>query len=70
MSGKGCCYEVNCKEQIEDNIINALAYGMTEEQINNFDIHLSVMLDNYLWDDLSERDVRYGLGLEKNFPFR
>lgn len=70
LSGKGCCYEVNCKEQIEDNIINALAYGMTEEQINNFDIHLSVMLDNYLWDDLSERDVRYGLGLEKNFPFR
>lgn len=69
LSGKNCCYETKSKEQIEQNIVNALENGMTKQQKDNFDRHLAMLLDNYLWDDLSEKTISYGLTFDRDFPF-
>lgn len=69
LSRKNCCYETASKEQIEENLVEALENGMTNQQIYNFDTHLAMLLDNYLWDDLSERSIRYGLTFDKDFPY-
>lgn len=64
---KGCCYEPENKEDIESQIIMAVNNGMTEEQNENFERHMIQLLENYLWDDLSNRDLRYGLTMETGF---
>lgn len=69
LSRKNCCYETASKEQIEENLVAALENGMTNQQIYNFDTHLAMLLDNYLWDDLSERSIRYGLTFDRDFPY-
>lgn len=70
LTGKGCCYEARIKEQIEDNLVRAMEQGMTRQQRENFDRHLSVLLDYYLWDDLSERELRYGQTFDRDFPLK
>lgn len=64
---KGCSYEVSNKDMIEDQIKNALDKGMTKEQNENFELHMGRLLENYLWDDLSDRELRYGLPLDIDF---
>ena len=64
---KGCCYEPKDKKDIESQLIMAVNNGMTEEQNENFEQLMIRLLENYLWDDLSERDLRYGLSLETDF---
>lgn len=64
---KGCSYEVSSKEMIEDRIRAAMDNGMTKEQNENFELHMARLLENYLWDDLSERELRYGLSLDIDF---
>lgn len=70
LTGKECCYEAKTKEQIEDNLVRAIEQGVTRRQRENFDRHLSMLLNHYLWDDLSEREVRYGLTFDRDFPLR
>lgn len=70
LTGKGCCYEARIKEQIEDNLKRAMEQGMMRRQRENFDKHLSMLLDYYLWDDLSERELRYGQTFDRDFPLK
>lgn len=65
-----CCYETDSKNHIEEMIVKALENGMTGQQNYNFNKHLDMLLSNYLWDDLSEKEIGYGLTFEKDFPFK
>lgn len=67
LSQKGCCYEIQSIDEIEAQLRNALENGMTEVQNENFEFHMEQLLENYLWDDLSNRALRYGLSLETDF---
>ena len=67
LSQKGCCYEIQSIDEIEAQLKIALANGMTEEQNENFEFHMEQLLENYLWDDLSDRGLRYGLSLDTDF---
>lgn len=67
LAGKGCSYEVNNISEVEEQLKAALEQGMTKEQNRNFELHMAQLLENYLWDDLSDRELRYGLPLEKDF---
>ena len=40
---------------------------MTNEQNLNFELHMAQLLKKYLWDDLTDRKLRYGLSLDKDF---
>lgn len=64
---KGCCYEPKDMDDIERQLKLAVDNGMTEQQNANFERHMAQLLENYLWDDLSERDLRYGLSLDTDF---
>lgn len=64
---KGCSYEVNDVNEIEQKMELALKCGMTAEQNKNFELHMAQLLENYLWDDLTERELHYGLPVEKDF---
>lgn len=65
--GKGCTYVVTEKQMLEQQMISALNNGMTQKQKENFDRFLQILLQRYLWDDLSERSLRYGLTVEQDF---
>ena len=67
LQGKNCCYEPQSTEDIEIQMRIAMKCGMTEEQNVNFEKHMAQLLENYLWDDLGERELRYGLTLERDF---
>lgn len=64
---KGCSYEINSLTVIEDQIKTAMEKGMTEQQNQSFDLHMTRLLDKYLWDDLSDRELRFGLPLDIDF---
>lgn len=64
---KGCSYEVENRNMIESQLRAAMDQGMTKEQNSNFELHMARLLENYLWDDLSDRDLRYGLPLDTDF---
>lgn len=61
LRGKGCTYEAFDKASIETAIQSALQNGYTTAQHNAFVKHLAQLLSYYLFDDLSERALRYGL---------
>lgn len=67
MNKKGCTYEVECRGQLENNILMALKYGQTEKQKTCFFSLLDFLLQNQLWDDLSDRQKRYGKSLCEDF---
>lgn len=67
IQGKKCAYEVRDRSEIEAVLQEAVQKGMTEEQRMSFDIHLAQLLKTCLWDDLSERNIRYGLPVTCNF---
>ena len=64
---KGCVYEIRSRNEVEKILLLALENGMTEEQNYNYDRFLKFLLDNYLWDDLSHPDYKYGLSFSKPF---
>ena len=64
MKGQGCAYECYDKEKIESTIIKALEQGYTERQRNKFELLSTRMMKKYMYDDLSERDIRWGLSIE------
>lgn len=59
--GQGGTYEAFCKEEIEPQLKLALRYGFTKAQEQAFLEHLARMLKYYLYDDMSDRPIRYGL---------
>lgn len=67
LSRKECSYDVESIDMLEYQLQTALEKGMTEEQNENFEQYMAQLLQNYLWDDLSDRELRYGLSLETDF---
>lgn len=67
LSGQKCSYEINSILEVGEKVKEAISSGMTEYQKENFDIFIAKLLDNYLWDDLSERPLRYGRTVEMDF---
>lgn len=67
IQGKKCAYEVKNKNEIETVMREAVNKGMAKAQETNFDIHLAQLLKTSHWDDLSEKDIRYGLPVACNF---
>ncbi len=67
LSGQGCTYEIDSIEDVGIKLTDAVNKGMTETQKDNFEIFIAKLLDNYLWDDLSDRSLRYGRTIEKDF---
>ncbi len=65
--GKGCAYEAYDFDSIEPTIQEALKYGFTDEQKENFTIHLAQLFKYYLYDDLQPRDIRYGKTVPDGF---
>ena len=65
--GKGCTYTVSKKEMLEEQILLAIKNGMTKKQTENYNRLLQILLQKYLWDDMSDRSLRYGLPVEKDF---
>ncbi len=65
--GKDCTYTVSEKKMLEEQILLALENGMTKMQTENFNRLLQILLQRYLWDDMSERSLRYGLTVDHDF---
>lgn len=64
---KGCSYCLTNCDELERLVVAAIKEGMTEKQKNNYSLFISKLLCKYFWDDLSERELRYGLTVEKDF---
>ena len=60
LHNKGCTYEVDNLEDIENKIRRAIKFRYTKEQERCFQKHIAKMLKFYLYDDLIKRSVRYG----------
>ncbi|MEG0759802.1 MAG: hypothetical protein RR505_15430 [Raoultibacter sp.] len=60
LRGKGCTWETNQLEQIAPAIRDALREGFTAEQQEAFRVHVTQLLRYALFDDCSERSLRYG----------
>lgn len=58
--GKGCTYEAFKLSEIEKTIIIALNNGFTKQQQKAFLIHIAQLIKYYLYDDLQEREFRFG----------
>lgn len=58
--GKGCTYEAFEKDKIESTIMEALKNGFTKAQQDAFLLHIAQVLKYYLYDDMSERALRFG----------
>lgn len=65
LRGKGCCYEAFEAEQIEKEMKNALTKGFTKVQQDAFVRHVARCLKYYLYDDLSNREIRFGKTIEE-----
>lgn len=64
--GMGCTYEAFKKDEIETTIRQAIKEGFTIEQKNAFMKHIALCLQYYLYDDLSDRPIRYGKSVAKS----
>ena len=65
LKGKDCTYEAFHEDEIEDTIKQALSDGRTESMRENFTKHVAQELKYYLFDDLTDRNIRYGQEIEK-----
>ncbi len=63
LKGSGCTYEAFEEKLIEDQMLFALKNGYTKEQKENFVRHIAVCLKYYVYDDMKQRDIRYGRGI-------
>ena len=60
LRGKGATYEAYTKEQIPQALQDAFTHGYTDEMKQNFCVHTAQMLRYALYDDLTERPLRFG----------
>lgn len=61
--GQGCTYEAYKKEDIERQIVLALTNGFTNEHAEKFIEHVARLLKYYLYDDMGQRKIRYGMNI-------
>lgn len=69
LRGKSCTYEAFKKEDIEEQIKEALSSGFTIGQKAAFSVHIAQLIKYYLYDDMLERQVRYGKSVEDAVDF-
>ncbi len=65
--GQGCTYEAFEEELIEDSIKQAIEYGFTEGMQQAFWENIARMLKYYLYDDMTDRELRYGKPIPESF---
>lgn len=61
---KGCAYEAYNREELESVIKEALDNGFETEHAEAFTTHIAQLLNYYLFDNCSDRELRYGRSLE------
>lgn len=64
IKNKSCCYEAYKKDVIEKQLLNALKNGYSDDQKENYQKYVARMLKYYLFDDMTNRPVRYGQDIE------
>lgn len=64
LRGKDCVYEAYRRECIEEKIKDALKYGFTAEQKRAFVRHIAQTIKYYLYDDLNDRNLRFGQDID------
>lgn len=64
--GQKCTYEAFDKRDVEPQLKKAIEEGFTKEQQRAFVEHLARLLRYYLYDDMSERPIRYGMKYPKD----
>jgi hypothetical protein len=67
LKNKGVTYESFVKDDIEEQIVQALKKGFTKEQEIAFQKHIAQLIKYYLYDDLQDRELRYGRDILKSF---
>lgn len=60
LKDKGCTYQAFSKELVEEEIKKALEFGYTKKQEEEFIMHIARLIKYYLYDDMAERDIRFG----------
>jgi hypothetical protein len=65
LRGKNCTYEAFSQSRVSKMIQKALKQGFTKKQKKNFQRHAAQLLKYYLYDDLVERDLRFGKCVEE-----
>ncbi len=65
LKNSGCIYEVDRIENIEDKMLEAINNGFTSEQEISFIRHVAIALKYYVYDDNTERPIRYGRPIPK-----
>lgn len=65
LRGKSCTYEAFQKDGIEETLKRAIKDRFQNGQQQAFLKHLAQMVKYYLYDDLSDRKLRYGQPLER-----
>lgn len=65
LKGKGCTYEAFERNNVEKCIKEALELGYTQEQKENFYLHIAQMNKYYVYDDMNERELRYGQSIQQ-----
>lgn len=65
LKGKGCTYEAFSEELVEEEIRKAIRSGYTDVQERAFIKHVARMLRYYLYDDMGERNIRFGKDWKK-----
>lgn len=64
LRGKHCTYEAYDKNDLESVIKESLDKGFTSEQKMAFNVHIAQLLKYYLFDNNSDRKLRYGRSIE------
>ena len=67
MDNEDFIYMVNSRDDVERKLIEALDKGFNEKMKEKCAIFMTRMMKSVLWDDLSDKSVRYGLS--KNIDF-
>ncbi|MCT7584809.1 hypothetical protein [Aliarcobacter butzleri] len=65
LKNKECCYEVYTLSKIEKSISEAIQYGFTDKQKENFVLHVAQLIKTYVYDDLLKKDVKYNLSTDE-----
>lgn len=60
LSHKGCVYETDEKDKVEETIIEAINNGLTGLQIENFKKHIAQLCKYYLYRDFADSKIKYG----------
>lgn len=62
----GCAYDIEKRDQLEETLIHAMKTGMTDDQKSCFDSFIEYACDTYLWDDMTDRPLRYGIPVDRD----